>query len=192
MSLFTLTELASYLQQDLDTATATLLRDLAEADVRAAVKQTLTYVHDDVATIPVNPLSARLTLPQRPVIDVTSVKVDGTEASWRWDGLDVIVAQDSWQAWVTPYPTPAPPVPNPLGVVVTYSHGSDDVAYLSVARGVALAVAARKYDNPLAYSQEAIDDYSRTTTAVGSSLTDEEVKRLRRAYGRRTFSVVTS
>jgi hypothetical protein len=73
----------------------TLLRD-ASAKIRAYTRQTFDHVVDDVATL--RPIGTKLTLPQRPVLAVSSVAAisgyDGvphvTLSGWQFDGIDTI------------------------------------------------------------------------------------------------------
>jgi hypothetical protein len=72
-----------------------LLRD-ASAKIRAYTRQTFDHVVDDVATL--RPIGTKLTLPQRPVLAVSSVVAisgydgvpDVTLSGWQFDGIDTI------------------------------------------------------------------------------------------------------
>lgn len=61
-----------------------------------------------------------VTLPQRPIVDIGSVLVDGVETQdWWQDGYDLLV-----HAWSWAYP---PAAHRPPPVTVTYAHGWDPV-----------------------------------------------------------------
>ena len=115
-------DLASFLQQDLDLATATLLIEAATAVVQeAAGGQRILQVAGDTATL-IGTTDSKLDLPQIPVTAVTSVTLDGTALTagsaggvtstyrrigsklWRTDG---------WQTYIG----------EPSTVVVVYTHG---------------------------------------------------------------------
>lgn len=146
MALFELTDLAALLQRDLDTATATVARDMATGVVTAYTGQNFesqSYSH----TVRVG-LDNVLKLPQRPVTAVTSVSTpdDGTlDASlWNWIGNGPWVALDV----VTDVAT------------VAYVAGFATVP--EAVKAVALSLAARHYQNAAGLKQERIDDYSVT------------------------------
>ena len=73
--LFTLEELASYLQRDLDTATAVIAQKSAQAAVRRYCRRdfTSTAYTDSLLPIEASGDSYVVRLPQRPVTAVTSV-----------------------------------------------------------------------------------------------------------------------
>jgi len=76
----TVADLATFLQRDLsavDTATASLLLDLASAAIRDYTGQTLSLVSNDVVTLD-PPQGSRLFLPELPVASVASVVLNGT------------------------------------------------------------------------------------------------------------------
>lgn len=168
MALFTLDDLAAYMQQDLDTATATVVRTMATGVVTGYTNQLLeaaTYTH-------LLPVSADLTvrLPQRPVTDVTSVTVGGvalTETTdWQWDGVHPVLTlesapdEDEWQA------------------TVVYDAGYDTIPDDITA--VALSVAGRIYNTTPGVVAESIDDYRAQYTPASVGLLDHERRILRR------------
>lgn len=177
-------QLASFLQQDLDAATADVLLNAATAVVQAAARQRLVEVEDDTLTR-IGTTEAWLWLPERPVSEVTSIELDGealtvgddlkeyldaTGALWRACGW----AACSWR---------------PSTVVVVYSHGypADDQR-LELARGATLTLAATPYSNPSGASQVKIDDYAEVYSALAARM--EAATGLKRAlrsqYGRRS------
>lgn len=156
--LFTPTDLASFLQRDLDTASATLAIRIAHGVMRAYTKQTLTQATTTDA-LRITPDDMRVYLPQHPVTAVTAVVVSGNTlaqgngwSGYTWDGagwhLQISLASTVLATWqLAAWPR----------AVVTYTHGyatpPDELV------GVGLSIAARAYDNPRGLRQEAIDDY---------------------------------
>lgn len=165
--LFTLPELASYLQRDLDTATATLAQQGAQEIVRAYTRQELTQGTYTAAVLPIVAAgdSWRVDLPQRPVTAVTTVVVNGTTytlgTDWAWNGYSpwirlarLVYATDAFQDAPTATVT----------YVAGYATAPPDV------KAVALAIAARQYDNPRGLRMESIDDYSGTRAGSDDDL----------------------
>lgn len=176
MALFTLEQLASYVQSDVDTATATLVRTMAEGTVTNYTGQFIeaaTYTH----TLAVAS-NRTIRIPQRPVTDVTSVTVDGTtltvDDEWTWDGIGdtVVLSITPTDAWVA---------------TVVYDAGyatiPDDVM------AVALAVAGRLYNHTPGVISESIDDYrAQYASSDPAGLLDGEMRILRR-YKQRLGSI---
>ncbi|MEU9310866.1 hypothetical protein [Streptomyces sp. NPDC048256] len=128
-SLVTVADLAALLgrtftpQQELQ---AQALLDQASSVVRAYVRQDITRATttDTFTMRRADPLLHRcggvVTLPQRPVVDIASVEVNGTATSdWWQDGSDLLV-----RAWSWDQPPAAHRAPQ---VTVTYTHGWDPV-----------------------------------------------------------------
>lgn len=174
MALFTLPELASYLQRDLDTATATLAREIATG----LVTDVTGILESDTATV-VLPVEDEgvIKLPSRVVTAVSSVVIAG-----------VTLTVDVDYEWLRPYPRIAVyyvPVSTTSWVtaMVTATMGFPVVP--PVAKAVALSVAGRAYDNPTGLRSESIDDYSATRAGsdadlAGLTLTEAEVRALSR------------
>ncbi len=70
-------DLASYLQKDLDTASATLAIEVATAVIQAAVGQRILRVTGDTETLMAEGFDPLLRLSQRPIVSVSSVVSDG-------------------------------------------------------------------------------------------------------------------
>lgn len=160
--LVTPSELASFLQQDVDTATATLLIEMATGKIQAAcgqrlIEATSTFVLD------VSPWQSGpwLDLPQHPVRSVASVEIDGT-AYTDW----LLRSQRLYRlgGWNLNASAPCQVV---VGDVL---HGYPSGAQgLQLARDMCLALAAAGYGNPGgSVSSEQIDDY-RVTFAEAES-----------------------
>lgn len=176
--LATPSDLASLLQQDVDTSTATLLIEAATAVVQQACGgQRIVQVLGDTLTLS-GTADSWLPLPQLPVTNVTSVTLDGTTLTagtdykvlgnrlWRRQGWQ---ANFGWpwelQGIGSPWYTYAPPsltwpYQEPSTVVVVCDHGfptgSQD---LQLARTAVLSLAATGYSNPSGATSESIDDY---------------------------------
>lgn len=180
--LVTPSELASFLQQDVDTATATLLIEMATGKVQAAAGQRLieatsTFLIDvDVCS----PWTPWLELPQRPVQSVTSVEIDGeavtdwylrSQRLWRLNGWNVNAS-----------------APSQVTVVATCGYPSG-AQYLQLARDMCLALAGAGYGNPSGASTEQIDDYRVSYTEAHARMQVTPAMRdlLRDAYGVTAF-----
>lgn len=184
--LVTPTELASFLQQDLDLSTANLVINLATAKVQAACGQRLIAATSTaVIGVPFWSCEFELELPQLPVRTVSSVAIDGTAVTDYY-----LRSQKLWRAlgWQTSAVAPSQ-------VTVVYSHGYDAGAQgLELARDMTLALAGAGYISPGgAVASEQIDDY-RVTYADADArmqLTKGMRDLLRNAYGRSAY-VTTS
>lgn len=188
--LFTVSELASYLQRDLDTSSATLASTLAHGLVRGHTKQTLT-VATTTGAFPIDRDMLTVRMTERPITAITSVVVNGQSLAanvwggYAWDGYSseftVALIPILVSTLVRPWPR----------AVVTYTHGyatpPDDL------KAVCLSVAARIYDNPRGVRMESIDDYSYTRggnddTMAGVGLLPTE-RMILAQYRRRTASL---
>lgn len=184
--LVTLEELASYLQEDVDTATATLAIEIATGVVQAATSQRLIYVADDPFTIYVDEYDTGhwLDLPELPVTAASGFMIGATAVA------DVTLdlsrgrayRRCGWRSSIV-YPWNAPST-----VTGIYSHGYQpgDQA-LQLARQVTLALAAAAYGNPGGATREQIDDYAIQYAETATARLDASpslVAALRRKYGR--------
>jgi hypothetical protein len=180
-------DLASLLQRDLDTASATLALEVSTAVVQAAtgqriVRATSTDVIVWGGTDPV------LILPERPVVSVTSVSYGGstltqgtTSGTWR-------LARDGiWRdiGWAECSREPSP-------VTVTWTHGylASDQG-IELGRGFALSLARGLFTNPDGTIREQIDDYSVAYAEAEASFQARPgmTALLRRQYGRKAGMV---
>jgi hypothetical protein len=171
-------ELASFLQRDLDLATAQLLIQMATGKVQAAAGQLLIQgtatVTIDVDICDFDPW---LPLPQMPVRSVASVLIDGVaDTSWR------LRKQMLWRlnGWSTNGSAPTQVTP-------TFTYGYPAGAQkLQLARDFTLALAGLGYGNPGgAVSSEALDDYKIDYNTANSLMVVSDGMRdqLRAAYG---------
>lgn len=206
--LATPTDLASFLQQDLDASTATLLVECATAVVQAAAggQRIVQVVGDPLAVM--GTTDSWLALPQVPVTAVTSVVMDGTTLTlgtdykvfgsrlWRKLGWQTSYGWP-WDypygyAWPGYFPPPSLaagyPYQEPSGLVVTCTHGLPPGDWrLQLARKAVLSLAAPVYSNPSSASREAIDDYAAQFEAMSARMEASPALKaaLRKQYGRR-------
>jgi hypothetical protein len=187
--LATPSDLASVLQEDVDTATATLLLETATAAVQGVTGQRLVQVVADSVTIDLDELDDHhyLYLPEQPVTAVTSAAIGSTavvdfttELSqgrlWRAYG---------WRSTLIRY------YPQPSTATVVYTHGfAAGDQRLQLARSSALQLAAASYVNASpGVIREQIDDYQVQYAATsGMDVPDGMATALRRQYSRRRRS----
>jgi hypothetical protein len=140
-------------------AQAEVLLAQASAVVRAYVRQDITRATttDTFTMRRADPVLHRcggvVTLPQRPIVDIASVAVDGTEThDWWQDGDEVLV-----RAWTWAYP---PAANRPPQVTVTYTHGWDPVPGDITA--IVLQAANRALVNPAQVRSETVGGESTT------------------------------
>lgn len=157
---------------DLERRTTVPLTERALAvleDVSAAVRnytgQTLTAVTADTIRLRVH--GQRVSLPQRPVTDVSAVTgTAGTAVTYSWDGLEIVnLALAGVVNWFETTTTTPPTV-----VDVTYDHGYDSVPddIVSVVCNVA-ARALSAGPEMAGVMQETITSYSVSYGPIGST-----------------------
>jgi hypothetical protein len=181
VAIYSLEEFASYVQSDVDTATATLLRDLVTDALRSATGQTFDLVSSTVSLTP--PEGQELVLPQLPATAPTNVKVGGVTVTDWFFQTDRLYRLGGWLAYDTTTGTP-------LNVEVSYSHGYSTVP--GDLKRIALQAAARAYLNPTGLQQHSetigsetySDTYAAGTRTLGVTLTAQEKREARRAVGR--------
>jgi hypothetical protein len=154
-------DLASLLQRDVDTASATLALEVCTAVVQAAAGGQR-IVRATTSETSYGTTDRLLRLEQRPIVSVTSVTYGGTllaqgtvSGTWRrakyglWRDLGWTECPDE------PYET-----------VTVYVHGYDpaggdaDVQALQLGRGTALSLSRGLFSNPDGTIREQIDDYA--------------------------------
>lgn len=158
-----------------DEQRALLVLRLAASTVRRRTRQTFTSGSSTVA-LPV-PDGEWLSLPERPVVSVTSVTVDGLVVSG-WSLINGRVYRAGGWSAITPI------------VTVTFEHGGrvpDDVL------GAVLAIATDLWENPRDLGGESIDDYAwRASSTSSGSRASEALKDLVREYRPRTLTVAVA
>lgn len=183
---FTLAELASRLQQDVDNSTGQLLADQACDAVRDEIGQVVDRVLADTVVL-FGDASEVLVLPQIPVTNVSAVQFNTsptvalTSAQYEWRAIGAlrhvgVVATQFTGAQYYDWPFGVP-------VQVTYDHGYATVP--NTIKAVALEAAAAAYLNPNMVATEALGGtlgYT-ATYPIGSpvglvALTEEQKRRL--------------
>lgn len=188
--LATASDLAAFLQQDIDTATATLLLEGATSIVQAVAGQRIVQVVNDSVTLDLEACddSLWLDLPQRPVTAVSSATVGATAVTdysvqlsrgrlWRSLG---------WRSATLPYWN------SPSTVTVVYTHGyAAGDQRLQAARHAVLGLASSAYVNPSGAVREQIDDYQVAYEAMSARMEAAPALQalIRRQYGRSARSV---
>jgi hypothetical protein len=189
--LATPSDLASLLQQDVDTATATLVVEACTAVVQAAADgQRIIQVVADMDTV-IGTTERWLRLPQWPVTAVSAVTLDGVTlaAGAPGSGLSTyrLVGNRLWrgQGWQTYCGEPST-------VGFTYTHGyATGRQELQLGRGSVLSLGRGLFDNPSGAASEKIDDYAVTYAAAEAALeASPALKRaIRKQYGPRARMV---
>jgi len=132
------TELAGFLQQDLDTYSATQALDVASKAIRDHCGWEITQQTSAVATLDGVWDDTALWLPSLLVTAVASVVEDGTTLT--------VVSQFDWTAYGKLIRVGRCWTTKPRSVVVTYTHGYTTAP--DSIKGVCLAAAGRRYRNP--------------------------------------------
>lgn len=200
MALFELTELASFVQSDLDTATAQLCHDQALAYLEAEVGVSLSQ-HEDV-TIGYTPRwdDTIIDLPV-PTTTVSTVAVDGaTLAATDYTVLDHRIFRSvGWggSRWVADRFAYQPQDEYvSVDVTLTYGYATPPAEFKTY--GLILASQAYQLMPSLNRQSVRIDDYAETfatggpLVAVGMGLPGEVLGKLKARYGRRNAQVVES
>lgn len=165
----------------------------ATAAIQRFTGQTIGRVTSDSITMSGN-WGPKLVLPQRPVVSVTSVTIDGDAftngSDYTFDGIDTLwrgstswiddtVWSDTTLHWGGPQ----------TSVAIVYTHGQDPVD--NDIRGICLAAAMRGWGNPTGVAAETVMGYSVTygQSAVSgpvvlSSAEKASLRRLRNAWSR--------
>jgi hypothetical protein len=181
-------DLASALQRDVDTASATLALEVTTAVVQVGAGGQRIVRATSTDEVLYGGPDRVLRLPQQPVISVASVSYGGVlltqgtaSGTWRLakHGIwrDLGWAGYSWEG--------------PVQVAVTYTHGYDpagsdsDKQQLQLGRGFTLSLARGLFTNPDGTIREQIDDYSVAYAEASAALDASPSMRalLRKQYG---------
>jgi hypothetical protein len=170
-------ELASFMQSDLDRATAELAVDMATAYVQNIVGQRITQGTSNVTLYVTDPGATTVRLPQWPATDVTEVTIGGGAAVTDFTVLPTGLYRAN--GFTTGQTYSNAPVP----VTVAYTHGYDPIP--DDIKAATLYVAAQMYGNPSGATSVAIDDYreSRSDNASRDLLPAAMVEQLKASYG---------
>jgi len=166
--------------------------------IQDETRQTVFLVEDDTLTMP-GRNDERITLPEKPVVSIASVTIDGRPlvegTSWYLDGNTIVrLSGTELIAWL---PDDAWPSSCGFGtprqtLEIVYTHGYEDIPLL--VKSITLEAAARVWVNPGAVISDRVGDTFTTYAPYaqpprGLLLTDEEKKQLRRFFGDRSRGV---
>lgn len=184
-------DLASLVQHDVDTASATLGIEIGTAVVQAAADgQRIVQVVGDTATV-TGTTGQWLRLPQFPVTAVSSVTLDGVALTAGLPGSGALtyrlVADQLWRGcgWQTYCGEPST-------VSLVYTHGyATGRQELQLGRGVALSLGRGLFENPSGVVREQIDDYAVAYAEAEAALAAQPslISLLRKQYGRKAAMV---
>jgi hypothetical protein len=165
-------DLATYLQTDIDTASATLALELATG----AIKETCGWniLQETVTGQLLTPVGNMVTIPTMyltalTLTDAGVALVQGSTMLWSTNGL---VLRKAYGGLIDyPFLTP---------VIATYTHGFPAAVLPQIVRGICLAVAARVYDNPQGNRSQSVGQDQEVKSPGGANsfvaafVTDEE------------------
>lgn len=180
-------DLASLLQRDVDTASATLALEVTTAVVQAAAGQRIVRATTTDGEV-WGGVDRMLALPERPVVSVASVTYAGSAltegtASGTWRRSPEGLWRDL--GWTEAYGEPSP-------VLVTWTHGylAEDQG-IQLGRGFALSLARGLFENPSGVVREQIDDYAVAYADAAAALEARSgaAALLRKQYGRKAGMV---
>jgi hypothetical protein len=185
--LATPSDLASLVQADVDTASATLAIEVSTAVVQAVIGHRIVQVTDEAITV-YGGTDRFLALPGAPVTAVASVTYNGSaltqgtaSGTWRLapDGIwrDLGWTECAWE-------------PSPVAVVYSYGY-APGAQELQLGRGVALSIGRGLFVNPSGVVREQIDDYAVAYAEADAALAAQPslIALLRRQYGRKAAMV---
>lgn len=195
MAFATVQEFANHMQATVTTSAATSALNTATSRIQSATGQDFVLVEDDEITLRGG--AGWIRLPQRPVIEVSSVVTQflgdsatttqavnveytrwGDELTWIAGGYSRLGASPRWPYMYWDWPE---------FVTVTYTHGyaviPDDV------KGTCLDLAAEIYSSPDGSGYESIEDYAVRRDNAERTPATLALKALVRRYGTRSASV---
>lgn len=176
------------------------LLELASTLIQDETGQTISLVTDDTLTTR-GTTDERIKLPERPVVSIASVTLDGTPlvegTDWYLDGNEIVsMSGDIVELNVFGVADPAVfPLGSGFGtpdetLVIVYSHGYTAETVPGTAKAICIEAAARVWVNPGSVREESYGS-SQVTYQAGNGLilTETERRTLRRKFGRRAVSV---
>lgn len=167
-------------EESLSDEKADVVLRIASGAVRSAARQTITFVEGETVTLIGDP-GRWFDLPQRPVVSVASVKLDGAAITdwkrfgnrlWRRCGWEVCPGE-------------------PAAVEVVYSHGYNEWDdKIEEAHGFTLTLAAKMFGNVIGAAGMSIDDFrlqfaQTTANELAGTIPKAVVQSLRFTYGSR-------
>jgi hypothetical protein len=168
-----------------EAARANTLLTLASGLIQGATRQRIERVENDVLAIR-GLTEGRILLPERPVISVSAVSLNGETVNagdYYLDGDSLVRGGSGWTAWLDAQDfgggrwgssrTP---------LTVTYTHGYETIP--GAIKTVCIESAVRAYVNPGSVEQESYGSERTSYGAVGLTLTPDERSIVRRAVSR--------
>lgn len=169
--LATPSDLASYMQSDLDTATATLALETATGWIQREVGHRVLEVTNE--TITLDGGDHTIYLPGRPVTAVGAVATTDNYGTVENPVLNIDYRVRGYRLIRSGYRTVWPEK-----VDVVYSYGYNSASVPQVIRGICLSAAARVYSNPSGVKQETVGAvtmiYNTPLYVSGMYLTEQE------------------
>lgn len=165
------------------------LLTLASGLIQDEAKQKIERVTGDVLSVR-GTSDERIALPERPVIEITTVKLDGAEISgWYQDGDELTRPTRLHRDAAFPSSLFGQPRQT---LEITYTHGYDEIP--GVVTTVCLEMVVRAWVNPGAVAQERVGDVSVYYANVGYQPTGllmsiDERRAIRKFFGSRARSV---
>lgn len=185
-------DLASLLQKDLDTASATLAIEVCTAVVQAAADgQRILQVVADTVVIDLDGgyCDPYLWLPQRPVTAVASATIGATAVT---DYSVQLSRGRLWRSagWQSPSYSYWSITPSTVTVVYTHGYATGDQK-LQLGRGTVLSLARGLFENPGGVASEKIDDYAVAYEQAAAALDASPALKalIRKQYGRKAAMV---
>lgn len=181
---------------------ADALLTTASGVIQDIVKQDLSLVTDDTITIP-GTTDERILLPERPVVSVASVELDGTPlvegSSWYLDGDEIVRIPASLTLGVGGLLDTEFVFPLGTGfgweeqtLTIVYTHGY--VTVPETVKAICLEMCVRVWVNPGSVARATVGDTATVYdnmrfSPTGILPTDDEKKTLLRVFGRRARNV---
>lgn len=167
-------------------ARADSLLTLASGLIQAEARQRIELVEDDELAIR-GLTEGRILLPERPIVSVSAVDLDGTSIgadSYYVEGDHLVHRGSSWSGWLDGYGRWGSSR-SPL--TVTYTHGYATIP--GAIKSVCVESAVRAYVNPGSTTQESYGSERTSYGSVGLTLTPDERRSIHRTVGRRAESL---
>lgn len=187
---------------DTETARATGLLEDASGDIRDETGQTIDLVTDDPLEMP-GTTDERITLPQRPVVSVASVAIDGAPITdWYLAGNELVrrhttlvtadALNDGYSGYGYGLYRGFGLESQQLSIVYTHGYAADNIP--ARLKNITVEMVVRVWVNPASVIQENVGPVETTYAPYadpprGLQLTDSERRALRRLFGSHAGSV---
>lgn len=177
------------LTDDEVTRAEALLADASD-EIRSETEQTVNLVTDDVLVRP-GTTDERILLPQRPVVNVSSIEIDGSAITdWYLAGDEIVRSSGTILELLDDFPSRGY---RGFGresrqLRIVYSHGFADDAIPRRLKNITVEMVVRVWVNPASVIQENVAGVETTFAPYadpprGLQLTDSERRALRRLFG---------